>query len=62
MKMIYRGVAYDYTPPEVDLKSSTVIGKYRGQPLQFRRPKWISIPQPAMDLVYRGAHTLVDAH
>ncbi|MBE7381779.1 MAG: DUF4278 domain-containing protein [Leptolyngbya sp. SIO1E4] len=54
MKLAYRGVQYDYTPPAVEMSSSSDIGKYRGVDIRFRTVKKNSVQQPTLDLVYRG--------
>ncbi len=54
MKLCYRGVSYDYNPPQVKVAQGPVAGKYRGA-------NWYStividnpIPQIAATLTYRG--------
>jgi hypothetical protein len=54
MKLKYRGVDYDYTPPQVDMKLTNEVGQYRGLEWRFRNPKKIPVLQPTLDLVYRG--------
>lgn len=58
MKLCYRGVEYDYTPPVLEVSESEVIGHYRGRPLHFSYVKHIPFPQPEANLKYRG----VDYH
>jgi hypothetical protein len=58
MKLTYRGVSYDYNPPEVNYGDPSAVGKYRGLDIRFRNPKKVPVLQPTLDLVYRGvAHT-----
>ncbi|HIK45759.1 MAG TPA: DUF4278 domain-containing protein [Leptolyngbyaceae cyanobacterium M65_K2018_010] len=55
MKLTYRGVSYDYTPPTVELTTTDEVGKFRGVDIRFRTVKKASVHQPTLDLVYRGA-------
>lgn len=58
MKLNYRGVSYDYNPPQVEYGDLTQSGKYRGLDIRFRNPKKTPVLQPTLDLMYRGAaHT-----
>lgn len=54
MKLTYRGVSYEYTPPAVEFNHSNTVGKYRGLDLRFRNPKKAPVLQPTLDLMYRG--------
>ncbi|PPT11023.1 Glutamine synthetase inactivating factor IF7 [Geitlerinema sp. FC II] len=54
MKLCYRGIPYDYTPPEVETASSDLVGTYRGIDVRFRNPKKPLVLQPTLDLKYRG--------
>ncbi len=54
MKLTYRGVQYDYTPPTVEMKQTNEVGKYRGVDIRFRSVKKNPVQQPTLDLVYRG--------
>ncbi|WP_299487716.1 DUF4278 domain-containing protein [Acaryochloris sp. IP29b_bin.137] len=54
MKLTYRGVEYDYTPPQVDMTASGEVGQYRGLEWRFRNPQTVPVLQPNLDLVYRG--------
>ena len=54
MKLSYRGAAYEYEPPTIDMVEGEVGGKYRGQPWRCSYPRHIPVPQPALDLKYRG--------
>lgn len=56
MKLTYRGVSYDYNPPQVEYGDPTQVGKYRGVDIRFRNPKKPLVLQPTLDLIYRGAH------
>ncbi|MGB7088282.1 MAG: DUF4278 domain-containing protein [Phormidesmis sp.] len=53
MKLTYRGVSYDYNPPQVPVADTEEVGKYRGAILHFHK-LLKSLPQPSLDLVYRG--------
>ena len=55
MKLCYRGVCYDYNPPEVATPQNTeTVGTYRGIDVRFRNPKKALVLQPTLDLKYRG--------
>jgi hypothetical protein len=54
MKLTYRGVSYEYTPPTVETSSAPTVGKYRGLDVRFRNPKKPLVMQSTLDLVYRG--------
>jgi hypothetical protein len=60
MKLTYRGVSYEYTPPQVELSNSNTVGKYRGLDVRFRNPKKVSVFQPTLDLIYRGVAHVVN--
>lgn len=53
MKLVYRGVAYDYNPPEVLYGVPIASGAYRGSPIKFRTPKTLPVEQPSLNLKYR---------
>jgi hypothetical protein len=55
MKINYRGLSYEYTPPEVEYGDLTQSGKYRGVDIRFRNSKKVPVQQPTLDLIYRGA-------
>ncbi len=54
MKLSYRGIEYDYTPPTVKTADTTDLGKYRGVDIRFRAVTKNPVQQPTLDLVYRG--------
>ena len=54
MKLTYRGVSYDYTPPKVEYGPIYARGKYRGAPVAFESLKEIPVEQPSYNLKYRG--------
>ncbi|MBE9156206.1 DUF4278 domain-containing protein [Nodosilinea sp. LEGE 06152] len=54
MKLTYRGVSYDYTPPTVEPNVTDEVGKFRGVDIRFRTVKKAPVQQPTLDLVYRG--------
>ncbi len=54
MKLIYRGVSYDYNPPVVEAATSSAVGKYRGLDWRFRNLEKPPILQPRANLTYRG--------
>ncbi len=55
MKLTYRGVNYDYNPPELEVTTSDVAMKYRGQTAYYTYVQHVPIPQPVERLTYRGA-------
>ncbi|MEL6398246.1 MAG: DUF4278 domain-containing protein [Cyanobacteria bacterium J06626_4] len=55
MKLCYRGVEYDYTPPVLEVSESEVLGQYRGRSLHFSYVKHVPFPQTEANLKYRGA-------
>lgn len=58
MKLSYRGVAYENESPAIDMVEGEIGGKYRGQAWRCSYPRHIPVPQPALDLKYRGvAHS-----
>jgi hypothetical protein len=54
MKLSYRGVQYDYNPQPVELTEGEVSGQYRGSHFKFGYPRHIPVPQPILNLKYRG--------
>jgi hypothetical protein len=55
MKLIFRGVQYEYTPASVEAREDELAGKYRSSALKFRRnAAKLPVLQPALDLFYRG--------
>ncbi|TAF57684.1 MAG: DUF4278 domain-containing protein [Oscillatoriales cyanobacterium] len=54
MQLTYRGVSYDYTPPQVNSVDSDLVGRYRGIDIRFRNPSKSPVQQPTLDLKYRG--------
>ncbi|MGF1602624.1 MAG: DUF4278 domain-containing protein [Thermosynechococcaceae cyanobacterium] len=54
MQLTYRGVNYEYTPPQVETKATGAVGKYRGLDWRFRNTARAAVQQPTLDLVYRG--------
>lgn len=54
MKLTYRGVSYDYTPPTVETNAIEEGGTFRGVDIRFRAIKKAPVQQPTVDLVYRG--------
>ncbi|MEM9002817.1 MAG: DUF4278 domain-containing protein [Cyanobacteria bacterium P01_F01_bin.86] len=54
MKLTYRGIQYDYTPPSVEMRDISEVGTYRGVDIRFRTIKKAPVQQATLDLVYRG--------
>ncbi|NJO44128.1 MAG: DUF4278 domain-containing protein [Cyanobacteria bacterium CRU_2_1] len=54
MQLSYRGVHYHYQPTPVDLVDSGISGRYRGQKVNFTYPRHVPLPQPVVELTYRG--------
>ncbi|MGK7934072.1 MAG: DUF4278 domain-containing protein [Microcystaceae cyanobacterium] len=53
MKLTYRGISYQYTPP-VETHETQVAGKYRGLDWRFRNLQKPPVLQPRANLTYRG--------
>lgn len=56
MKLCYRGVEYDYTPPVLEVTESEILGRYRGRPQHFSYVRHVPFPQPVAEMKFRG-HT-----
>ena len=54
MKLTYRGIAYEYNPPKIEVPEGKIAGKYRGQDWRFRNLKKPPVLQPSYNLTYRG--------
>ncbi|ELS02008.1 hypothetical protein Xen7305DRAFT_00017180 [Xenococcus sp. PCC 7305] len=54
MKLVYRGVSYDYDPPQVAVTESKITGKFRGLDWRFHNLKKPLVLQPPVNLTYRG--------
>ncbi|EDX87866.1 hypothetical protein S7335_5578 [Synechococcus sp. PCC 7335] len=54
MKLTYRGVEYDYNPPELEVTLASTPTQYRGQQSQYKYVRHVPIAQPAERLNYRG--------
>ncbi|MBD2103509.1 DUF4278 domain-containing protein [Leptolyngbya sp. FACHB-261] len=54
MKLTYRGVSHDYTPPAVEPMGEGTQGKYRGLDWRFRNLRHPFVQQATLDLKYRG--------
>jgi hypothetical protein len=54
MKLTYRGVSYEYTPPAVETVPGVAMGKYRGLDFRFRNTKKPPVMIPHHNLTYRG--------
>ena len=54
MKLVYRGVSYDYNPPQVAVTEGEVTGKFRGLDWRFHNLKKPFVLQPPVNLTYRG--------
>lgn len=62
MKLCYRGVEYDYTPPVLEVSESESLGRYRGRSLRFAYVKHVPFPQPEAELGFRGANYRTNRH
>lgn len=62
MKLCYRGVEYDYTPPVLEVTESEAAGRYRGRSLKFSYVRHVPFPQAEADLSFRGATYHADTH
>lgn len=54
MRLTYRGLPYTYEPATVDQAETQLRGHYRGQSYAMTYARHIPVPQPALDLQYRG--------
>lgn len=54
MKLIYRGVSYEYNSAVVETVKGKVGGKFRGLDWRFHNPKKSLVLQPPFNLTYRG--------
>jgi len=54
MKLSYRGVSYEHNSPEIEMMTGAVGGKYRGATWNHKYLRHIPVPQPKVDLKYRG--------
>jgi hypothetical protein len=54
MKLIYRGIQYDYSPPVIETPSIEAIGKYRGVDVRFRTMTHSPVHPLKVDLMYRS--------
>ncbi|NET32339.1 MAG: DUF4278 domain-containing protein [Cyanothece sp. SIO1E1] len=54
MKLCYRGVDYEYSPHTLEMTESEILGQYRGRSLKFQYVRHIPVPQPILNLQYRG--------
>ena len=62
MKLCYRGVEYDYTPPILEVSESEAKGRYRGRSLKFSYVRHVPFPQPEANLSFRGAAYHANTH
>lgn len=54
MKLAYRGVSYKSNPPNLELIESEMGGKYRDANWKQKYPRHVAVPQPKVDMMYRG--------
>ncbi|MCU0570697.1 MAG: DUF4278 domain-containing protein [Oculatellaceae cyanobacterium Prado106] len=54
MKLQYRGVAYNFEPPNVTVEPTALTGRYRGVPYSIPNLATEPVLQPIQHLVYRG--------
>lgn len=54
MKLKYRGVSYDYTPPLVERHDSKIAATYRGVSYTIQDWHAKNVPQSSLNLKYRG--------
>lgn len=54
MKLCYRGVSYEYTPPTLKITLGEVVGKYRGLDVRSHNLATMPMEQPSFELQYRG--------
>ena len=56
MKLIYRGINYEYNPPVVETVEGKVGGRFRGLDWRFHNLKKPPVLQPPVNLTYRGVN------
>lgn len=54
MRLKYRGISYNYSPPAVNYGKVFGVGNYRGATYQHRDLREAPVPQVCADLTYRG--------
>lgn len=54
MRLSYRGLPYTCEPQTMDEAETQLRGRYRGQNYALMYPRHIPVPQPVLDLQYRG--------
>ena len=56
MQLTYRGLTYDYRPPQVETEADVLglSGSYLGLDYRFRNPHAKNIIHPSVNLTYRG--------
>lgn len=54
MKLSYRGVSYEHNSPQLEIMAGAVGGQYRGATWNHKYLRHIPVPQPKVDLQYRG--------
>jgi hypothetical protein len=55
MKLSYRGAAYNYNPPVLEVTEGEILGKYRGVNWHCHTLEEMPIPQVSHTLTYRGS-------
>ena len=57
MKLHFRGVDYNYQPPQLDVTNEQIGGTYRGKPWEMHQYHQSCCHKyPSRSLVYRGVH------
>ena len=57
MKLHFRGVDYNYQPPNLDMTDEEVVGIYRGKPWKIHKYRQsCHHKHPSRCLIYRGVH------
>jgi len=54
MRIYYRGTQYERDPSPLEIPESSVTGYYRGHAFDLKYPRHIPVPQPRLNLNYRG--------
>ncbi len=54
MELTYRGVSHHYDPDTVDIRLEQVAGQFRGQELNWRAVTSVALPDPSLNLKFRG--------
>jgi hypothetical protein len=55
MKLVYRGVHYNYTPASTEVIDTPIVGQYRGSAFKLHQALRLPNVDHILHLIYRGA-------